>query len=170
MIERFQEAKRMAAGRGSDLEAKSISVLGGREVGSYVGVGAEPRVPRRARNRHQCLWGGFEGVECAGQSPAGDPGSGIPGAAQSIRRLGEWCEGWCLPCQGTAATQAGRAPWPQKCLLHPLHPQSFPPLFECSHKCRQTRRRTKTLGKKTKKRERATVRTCLLNLRDMRSD
>lgn len=47
--------------------------------------------------------GGKKGKERVLASPAQAQGAASPGGAQSIRRLGEWCEVWCLLCQGKIA-------------------------------------------------------------------
>lgn len=47
--------------------------------------------------------GGKKGKERVLASPAQAQGAASPGGAQSIRRPGEWCEVWCLLCQGKAA-------------------------------------------------------------------
>lgn len=63
--------------------------------------------------------GGESGEERVRSSPAQAQGAASPGGAQSIRRPGEWCEVWCLLCQGKAAVCEGRAVRPQNCLLPP---------------------------------------------------
>lgn len=113
-------------GQRSGLEVKSIDVL----VSVWAistGLGAEPiatfsllqgrKLPTTSTVISAC--GGKKGKERVRESPAQAQGAASPGGAQSIRRLGEWCEVWCLLCQGKTAVYEGWAVWPQNCLLRP---------------------------------------------------
>lgn len=81
--------------------------------------------------------GGKRGKERVRESPAQAQGAASPGGAQSIRRLGEWCEVWCLLCQGKAAVYEGRASGPRTVCSDPSG-LLFPPFFKCSPMCRRT--------------------------------
>lgn len=133
-------------GQRSGLEVKSIYVL----VSVWAistGLGAEPRLLRSLFCREgsfprlqqsSVLVVGRKGErerESARESPAQAQAQGAasPGGAQSIRRLGEWCEVWCLLCQGKTAVYEGWAVRPQN-----LSGLLFTPFFKCSQMCRRT--------------------------------
>lgn len=82
--------------------------------------------------------GGKKGQERMLESPAQAQGAASPGGAQSIRRLGEWCEVWCLLCQGKTAVYEGWAPFGPRTVCCDLSGLLFPPFFKCSHMCRRT--------------------------------
>lgn len=92
-------------------------------------MGAEPRLPRSLFCREGrrlpttstviSACGGKKGRDreterelcaCLGarRSPAQAQAVASPGGAQSIRRPGEWCEVWCLLCDGKTAAYEGR--------------------------------------------------------------
>lgn len=128
-------------GQRSGLEVKSIYVFGV-SLGHLYGVGSRAQIatfsllqgrklPTTSTVISAC--GGKKGKERVRESPAQAQGAASPGGAQSIRRLGEWCEVWCLLCQGKTAVYEGWAVWPQN-----LSGLLFPPFFKCSHMCRRT--------------------------------
>lgn len=129
----------------SGLEVKSNNILVSVWAIS-MGVGAEPRSPRSLFCREgrfprlrqsSVLVVGREGERVRG-SPAQARGAASPGGAQSIRRLGEWCEVRCLLCQGETAAYAEGAPFGPRTVCRDLSGLLFPPFFKCSHMCRRT--------------------------------
>lgn len=109
------------------------------------GVGAEPRLPRSLfcregsfprRQQSSVLVVGRKGKrECSRALPRPRERRPLVGLSPSGAR-GEWCEVWCLLCQGKTAKRVGPV-WPQNCLLQPSG-LLFPPFFKCLHMCGRT--------------------------------
>lgn len=108
------------------------------------GVGAEPRLPWSLfcregsfprRQQSSVLVVGRKGKrECSRALPRPRERRPLVGLSPSGAQ-GEWCEVWCLLCQGKTAKRVGSV-WPQNCLLQPSG--LLFPFFKCLHMCGRT--------------------------------
>lgn len=107
-------------GGGSRAQTATFSLLQGRKL------------PTTSTVISAC--GGKKEKERVRKSPAQAQGAASPGGAQSIRRLGEWCEVWCLLCQGKTAVYEGWAPLGPRTVCCDLSGLLFPPSLN-AHTC-----------------------------------